>query len=1102
MTTLNYAKNDIAADQATYAFPTSFAQEGLWFLHQLEPESAAYNLQVAIHKEGRVDVELIQRSLNVIVQRHEVLRTCFRMINEQPMQVIASSLFLPLPVVDLRKNTEDERKTLVLQLAREELRQPFDLIQGPLIRAKLLWLDEDEYLLLLSMHHLISDGWSMDVLFRELVTSYEAFSSGQTSPVPELPIQYGDFAVWQREMLQGNILAEHLAYWKKQLSGRPSGLELPADRLRLQDTTSQGSTYHVTLPKELTEALKELSRHERVTLYMTLVASFQTLLYRYTGQDDLVIGTIAAGRTQGDTEALIGFFANTLVLRTDLSGNPTFRELLRRVREVILDAQAHQDLPFEYMVKELRPERYAGRNPLFQVLISLELPLSTLSSGWTMNQMEIETGASRFDLALDIKDGSEGLVCSFEYSTDLFDETTIVRMAGHLQRLLEAVVADPGRQLPEFPLLTEPERHQILVEWNTTAVDYPRNLCIHQLFENQAERVPEAVAVVFEDEHLTYRELNRRANQLAHYLQHLGVGPDVLVGIYVERSLDMIVGLLGILKAGGAYLPLDPAFPTERIEFMLEDAQIPVLITQQHLTAQLPNHTARVVCLDTEGKTLSLQSETNSLPTAHSDNLAYVIYTSGSTGRPKGVQIIHRAVVNFLLSMREQPGLRAEDTLLAVTTLSFDIAALELFLPLVVGAQVVIASQEIVADGIASMEILTRKHITVMQATPVTWRILLAAGWQGNHSLKIICGGEALPPDLAQQLLPRAASLWNIYGPTETTIWSSTCKIEPGEKTITIGRPIANTQMYLLDAHLQSVPIGVPGELYIGGDGLARGYLKRPELTSARFIPHPFSDNKGDRLYKTGDLARYRSDGTIEHLGRLDFQVKIRGYRIELGEIEAVLNQHPAVHQTVVVAREDVPGDKRLVAYLVMKKGLDTSVEDLKHHVTKQVPAYMVPSIFVILEEMPLTPNGKIDRGAFPVPELSRYSSNDSFVVPTLPLHSQLVQIWEDLLDVRPIGTRDNFFDLGGHSLLAARLVNRIEQDWGKKIPLNTLLADATIERLAEVIMQPEEESLVNPVGENSLEGNTGFSKTKKGLFKRVAGVVNCRSVRVSEWRL
>ena len=1098
MTTLNCDKNDIV-DHTTYAFPTSFTQEGLWFLHQLEPESAAYNLQVAIHKEGRLDVELIQRSLNAIVQRHEVLRTSFRIINEQPMQVITSSIFLQLPVADLRKYSEDERETWVLQLAREELRQPFDLIQGPLIRAKLLWQDEDEYVLLLTMHHLVSDGWSMDVLFQELVALYEAFSSNQPSPLPELPIQYGDFAVWQREMLQGYILAEHLAYWKKQLSGRPSGLELPADHLHLQDTTSQGSTYYVTLSRELTEALKELSRRERVTLYMTLVAAFETLLYRYTGQDDLVIGTITAGRTQRDTEALIGFFANTLVLRTDLSGNPTFRELLGRVREVILDAQAHQELPFEFMVKELRPERYAGRNPLFQVLISLESPLSTLPSGWSISQMEIETGASRFDLALDIKDGPEGLVCSFEYSTDLFDRATIVRLAGHLQTLLKAVVSDPVLQLAEFPILTEPERHQILVEWNATEVDYPRNLCIHQLFEIQVESTPEAVAVVFEGQHLTYRELNRRANQLAHYLQQLGVGPDVLVGICVERSLDMVVGLLGILKAGGAYLPLDPTFPSERIEFMLEDAQIPVLITQQHLTAQLPEHTARVVCLDTEGNILSLQSETNIQPTAHSENLAYVIYTSGSTGRPKGVQIIHRAVVNFLLSMHEQPGLRAEDTLLAVTTLSFDIAALELFLPLVVGARVVIASQEIVADGTALMEILTQKHITVMQATPVTWRILLAAGWQGNHSLKIICGGEALPPDLAQQLLLKAASLWNIYGPTETTIWSSTCKIEPGEKTITIGRPIANTQMYLLDTRLQPVPFGVPGELYIGGDGLARGYLRRPELTAERFIPHHFSDSSGDRLYKTGDLARYRSDGTIEHLGRLDFQVKIRGYRIELGEIEAVLNQHSAVHQGVVVAREDVPGDRRLVAYVAMKEGLDTTVEDLKHHVTKQVPAYMVPSVFMILDAIPLTPNGKVDRGAFPVPESSRYSSNDSFVVPTLPLHSQLVQIWEELLDARPIGTRDNFFDLGGHSLLAARLVNRIEQNWGKKIPLHTLLADATIERLAEVIMQPEDETLENHRGENSLEGNTGFLKTKKGLFKRVAGVMNRRSVRVSE---
>jgi amino acid adenylation domain-containing protein len=1099
MTTLNYDMNDIATDQTTYAFPTSFTQEGVWFLHQMEPESAAYNLQVAIHKNGHVDIELLQRSLNVIVQRHEVLRTSFRVIEEQPMQVVASSLFLPVPVVDLQEKSEDQRKAMTLQIAREELRLPFDLAQGALIRARLLRLRADEDLLLLTMHHTVSDGWSMDVLFQELVTLYEAFSSDQSSPLPELPIQYGDFAVWQREMLQGNILDEHLTYWKKQLSGRPSALELPADHMHSPDSSSRGSTYYVTLPKELTEALKELGRHERATLFMILVASFQTLLYRYTGQEDQVIGSITASRTQRDTEALVGFFANTLVLRTNLSGNPTFRELLGRVREVVLDAQAHQDLPFEYLVKELRPERYAGRNPLFQVLISLESPLSTLPSGWTMGQLEIETGASRFDLALDIKDGPEGLVCSFEYSTDLFEQATIVRMAGHLQTLLEAVVADPGRQLVEYPILTESERHQILVEWNATATDYPRDMCIHQLFEHQVESTPDAVAAIYKDEQLTYRELNGRANQLAHYLQQLGVGPDVLVGICVERSLDMIVGLLGILKAGGAYLPLDPAFPPERIEFMLEDAQVPVLVTQQHLTAQLPEHKARVVYLDTDGATLARQNETNLTPKALSDNLAYVIYTSGSTGRPKGVQIIHRAVVNFLLSMREQPGLRADDTLLAVTTLSFDIAALELFLPLVVGARVVIASQEIVADGIALMEVLTRKHVTVMQATPVTWRILLAAGWQGNHSLKIICGGEALPPDLAQQLLPRAASLWNIYGPTETTIWSSTCEIEPGEKTITIGRPIANTQIYLLDAHLQPVPVGVPGELYIGGDGLARGYLNRPELTAERFIPNPFSDNPGDRIYKTGDLTRYRPDGTIVHLGRQDFQVKIRGYRIELGEIEVVLNQHPAVRQAAVVAREDVPGDKRLVAYVVLKKGLNAPVEDLKQHVTKQVPAYMVPSVFMILEAMPLTPNGKVDRGAFPVPELSRHSSQEDFVAPTLPLHSQLVQIWEELLDARPIGTRDNFFDLGGHSLLAARLVMRIERDYGKKIPLNTLLADATVERLAEVIMQPEDESFVTSATEISLKGKTGTSKTKKGLFGRVAGAMNRRAGRESE---
>ena len=1045
--------HNIAERVDVKVFPMSSAQEGLWFLDQLESGSAAYNIPVVSRLRRLLDVEALQRSLNAIVQRHEALCTTFRLREGHPVQVIDPSLTIPLPMVDLRSLPEAEREAQALRMATEEAQRPFDLTQGPLVRATVLQLGAEEDVLLLTMHHIVCDKWSVGVLLRELATLYEAFSAGLPSPLPELPIQYADFAAWQRESLQGDILAEHLSYWKQQLAGCPAGLDLPTDRPRLQMPTSQGSTHRFTLSKALTDGLKELSRQQGATLYMTLVAAFQTLLHRYTGRDDLLIGTVTAGRTRVGTEALIGLFENTLALRTDLSGNPTFGELLGRVCKIILEAQGHQELPFEHLVKELRPERQVGQNPLFQVSLTLEPSLPDLPSEWTPTQMEIETGTSKFDLSLYLEDRTEGLLGRFTYSTDLFDETTIMRMAGHWQMLLEGVVADPTQRIATLSLLTDAELHQQLVEWNTTRAAYPADTCVHQLFEAQVERTPEAVAVVFQGEQLTYRQLNQRANQLAHYLRELGVGPGMLVGLCVERSLDMVVGLLGIFKAGGAYVPLDPSFPSERLAFMLDDAQAPVLVTQQHLAAYLPTRGTKVVCLDTDQAVLALRSETNLLPTVTSADLAYVIYTSGSTGRPKGVQIIHRAVVNLLFSMREQPGLGAEDTLLAVTTLSFDIAALELFLPLVIGARVIVASRDVVVDGMALMETLTRTCTTVMQATPVTWRLLLTAGWQGNHLLKILCGGEALPLELAQLLLPKVASLWNLYGPTETTIWSSACEIKPGKEPISIGRPIANTQIYLLDGHLQPVPVGVPGELFIGGDGLARGYLNRPELTAERFIPHPFSDESGARLYRTGDLARYRVDGTIEHLGRLDFQVKIRGFRIELGEIETVLGQHPAVRQAVVVAREDVPGDKRLVAYLVLRGKQTETVEDLKDHVMKQLPAYMVPSAYMLMDALPLTPNGKIDRRALPTPEPSRSTAKDTYVAPTLPLHCQLVQIWEDLLGVRPIGIKDNFFDLGGHSLLAALLIDRIAQVCGKKLPLSTLFAGATIEHLATALM-------------------------------------------------
>ena len=848
---------------------------------------------------------------------------------------------------------------------------------------------------------------------------------------------------------QEDTLAEHLTYWKQQLADAPPILDLPTDRPRPSLQSYRGSMQPFTLSSHLTEALKAFSSQEGVPLDTTLKAAFQALLHRYTGQDDLLLGTITSSRKC--PPGLVGYFLNTVVLRTDMSGNPTFRELLKQIYPVIMSNDQY-DVPFEYIVKELYPVRSLSYHPLVQVTLSYHPQLSALPSGWTVSQADVQTHTSEFDLCLELDDRPEGLIGRFIYNSDLFDDSTISRMVGHWQTMLEGIVAEPSQHLSELPLLTEQERRLLLVEWNDTATGYPPDQCIHQLFEAQVERTPHAVAAICEKEYLTYHQLNSKSNQLAHHLQALGVGPDVLVGICLERSLDMLIGLLGILKAGGAYVPLDPTYPTERLAFMLEDAQVPVLVTQRNLLTLLPHHDIAVVCVDADELSLAQQSTMNPFSTVVPDNLAYVIYTSGSTGRPKGVQILHRAIVNFMLSMRREPGLTAEDTFLSVTTLSFDIATLELFLPLIVGARTIIAGQNVAMSGTALAETVSRTGTTVMQATPVTWRILLAAGWQGSENLKILCGGEALPLELARQLLPKVASLYNMYGPTETTVWSSVHEIKQEHTSISIGRPIANTQMYLLDKHLQLVPVGVPGELYIGGVGLARGYLNRPELTNDRFIRHPFSTEPDARLYKTGDLARFRSDGTIELIGRNDYQVKIRGFRIEFGEIEAVLRQHPEVREAVVVAREDTVGDKRLIAYVILHQEQSITGSDLQSHVMKHVPGYMVPSSVVLLKAFPLTPNGKVDRRALPAPDYSR--SAQDFVAPSTPLQEMVAASWSQALGIEQIGIYDNFIALGGHSLLAMQVIAHLRISLQVELSLRSFFEAPTIAQLAEIIPQ------------------------------------------------
>jgi len=925
--------------------PLSFGQQRLWFLDQLEGGSATYNEFFALNINGLLQIAALEQTLTEIVRRHEILCTTFPMRNGFPVQAIAPTQTVPLPMVDLQQLPEVEQSTEVRRLAIEEQARPFDLSNGPLLRATLLRLGEESYVLLLNMHHIVCDGWSMGIFIRELSALYEAFSNGAPSPLPELPIQYADFAHWQRQWLQGEVLAAHLAYWRQQLAGAPPVLELPTDRPRPAVQTFRGATQLLALPKPLSQKLKALSQRWGVTLFMTLLAAFQTLLYRYTGQSDICVGTPIANRNRSEIEDLIGFFVNMLVLHTDLSGNPSFQELLGRVREVALGAYAHQDLPFEQLVEALQPERSLSHQPLFQVMFVVhDASMTTLElPGLTLSSLEMDSETAKSDLTLSIADGEQGLMGSLEYNTDLFETATITRMLGHFQTLLEGIVANPDQRLSDLPLLTPAERHTLLVEWNDTQVDYPKDVCIHQLFEAQVDRTPDAIAVVFEDKQLTYRELNRRANQVAHHLRSLGVGPDTLVGICVERSLEMVVGLLGILKAGGAYVPLDPAYPQERLAFMLEDSQVPVLLTQQRLVEKLPEHQACILCLDTDWELIAQESKENPLSGVRAENLVYTIYTSGSTGTPKGVLIAHQALVNHSITAAKAYQLQPDDRILQFASISFDVAAEEMFPSWLSGSTVVIRPEQLLVLA-NFLQFLEQEKLTVLNLPTSYWYEWVselshsAAKLPPTLRLVIVGTEQALPEQLAlwQKLVGDSASAdsfasrvrWiNAYGLTEATIGATiyepvTCQENQQISCVPIGRPIANTLIYLLDQHLNPTPVGVPGELHISGVGLARGYLNRPELTAEKFIPNPFSQEPGARLYKTGDLARYLPNGNIEFLGRIDHQVKLRGFRIELGEIEAVLKQHPAVQEAVVLVKELSQRQPQFI-----KEKLNTSIE-------------------------------------------------------------------------------------------------------------------------------------------------------------------------------
>lgn len=1046
----------VRQSRETNIFPLSFAQQRLWFLDQMEPNSSTYNIPIAFRLTGSLHLRALEQSINEIVRRHEVLRTSFATENGQPVQVISKHTNASLPVVDLSNLPGAQRQAEFARRANIEAKRPFDLAKGPVMRVTLLKLAETEHVFFMTIHHIVSDGWTMGVLLRELEAHYRAFADGEPSPLTELPIQYADFSVWQRDWLQGEELEKQLSYWKKVLAGTPPNLQLPTDHPRPAVQTFSGSWQRLKLPASLSKAINNLSKQQSVTVFMTLLTAFKTLLYRYTSQKDIVVGSPIANRNRPEIENLIGFFVNTLVLRTDLSGNPTFRKLLSHVKEVTLGAYAHQDFPFEKLVEELQPQRDLSTTPFFQVMFILQnAPLDNFElPGLTLSPLAGEMGTSRFDLSLFMGEGPDGIVGVFEYNTDLFDASTIRRMAEHFQCLLESIVENPDQSISELRMLTAGERKQLLVQWPATEKDYPKNKCFHELFEAQVEKNPKGIAVVMEDERLTYGALNARANCLARDLRKLGVGPDILVGICLERSVEMVVGLLGILKAGGAYVPLDPSYPKERIGYMLEDAGVSILLSQKELISDLPEHNAQVICIDGDWEEVAQEGAKNPASETSSTNLAYVIYTSGSTGKPKGVAIQHQNLVNFLSSMSEEPGLKQEDSLLAVTTLSFDIAGLELYLPLLVGARVILANREVASDGSRLSEMLTESRATVMQATPATWRLLLDSGWQGSKQLKMLCGGEALPRELANRLLDCSDSLWNMYGPTETTIWSSVYQLESKEGIVPVGPPIDNTQIYILDRHLRPVPVGVYGELYIGGDGLARGYLNRPVLTAEKFIPNPFSKETGARMYRTGDLARYLTNGKIEFQGRIDHQVKIRGFRIELGEIEASLAHHEGIDEVVVIARED-EGDlqkeeKRLVAYVISKAAKAPTVSELRRFLLESLPEYMVPSTFVFLDTFPLTANGKVDRKALPAPEGSRPDLEATYIAPQNEVERNIAEIWQAVLGVEKVGVDDNFFDLGGHSLLLVQVQSKLKRTFNRDLSIIELFKYPTVKAQAK----------------------------------------------------
>jgi len=1045
----------------------SFSQQRLWFLDRLIPNNPIYNICTSYHVTGPLNRTILERCLREIVQRHESLRTSLKVIDDQPVQIIHPSVNSPLHYIDLTELSKHQQDKKIRQIYINEMRKPFGLTTTPLFRIIILKIKKVCHKLLIVIHHTISDGWSLSIFMSELAALYKSFRNGEPANLSELEIQYSDYAAWQQTWFQGKTQDNLISYWKRELDKYPETLNLPTDRPRPAVQTYQGSIQPIHISKQLSESLKALSHQEGATLFMTLLTTLNILLYRYTGDKDILIGSPVANRNRIGIDGMIGLFVNTIVMRTKLSGHLSFRELLNQVRAKALTHYENQEMPFEKLVEVMHPERSLAQNPLFQVMFTFHnVPKHILQFADIILTPElVHNGTSKFDLAMSLTENPEGIQGLLEYNTDLFDDATITRMVGHQQILLESIIENPNRTISQLPIMPKEERHQILVEWNKKKAKFPKDLCIHHLFEAHVEHIPDTNAAKFEEQSITYNELNRRANQLAHYLEKLSVGPETLVGLCVDRSIEGIIGILGILKAGGAYVPLNPNDPADRQAIMLDDSEVRILLTQESLIPKCSDRNSHIFCLDRDWHRLTQLSEKNPENQVKPSNLAYMIYTSGSTGRPKGVMITHENVVAFIHSYRQVTQEHEPRIGTSVSPLSFDVSVEEYWSCLCFGGTLHILRPEHIIDGVYLAKYICDHRITTIyvypQLIPELCRHLTKMNDRLN--LKYVMTGLQTKTEGTMQLLrdiSKELRIMNTYGPTETTFAATAFNFQKSEhpqRDVSIGIPLPNYQIYIVDPDLQPVPIGVKGEILIGGTGLARGYRNQSELTNDKFIPNPFNEKPGSRLYRTGDMGRFSPDGNIEFLGRMDDQVKIRGYRIELGEIESVLKQHSGIKDAVVLARDDKSDESELVCYSVPMAEQAPTINEIKNYLRQKLPDYMVPSTIVLLDALPMTTSHKIDRTRLPDPEQKRSDLVGTYIAPQTPLEKVLAGIWTEVMDVEKIGTQDNFFDLGGHSLLLLQVISRIHDVFGIEISPKYLFENPTVADLAALILQDTE---------------------------------------------